>query len=66
MVGKFCNEARDPYLAYLAYAKGFCDDELISITNDTSMFKQVPSSTPLARALGSSSSPRQHSPQDSH
>ena len=39
VVGKFC-EARDPYLAYIAYAKGLCDDELISITNDNSMFKQ--------------------------
>jgi clathrin heavy chain len=39
IVGKFC-EARDPYLAYIAYAKGFCDDELIAITNDNSMFKQ--------------------------
>ncbi|KAF8180718.1 armadillo-type protein [Mycena galopus ATCC 62051] len=38
-VGKFC-EKRDPYLAYIAYAKGFCDDELISITNENSMFKQ--------------------------
>jgi clathrin heavy chain len=39
VVGKFC-EARVPYLAYIAYAKGFCDEELISITNDNSMFKQ--------------------------
>ena len=39
IVGKFC-EVRDLYLAYLAYAKGFCDDELISITDDNSMFKQ--------------------------
>ena len=39
VVGKFC-EARDPYLAYIAYAKGFCDEELISITNENSMFKQ--------------------------
>jgi clathrin heavy chain len=39
IVGKFC-EARDPYLAYIAYAKGMCDDELIAITNDNSMFKQ--------------------------
>ncbi|EGN91992.1 hypothetical protein SERLA73DRAFT_99912 [Serpula lacrymans var. lacrymans S7.3] len=39
VVGKFC-EARDPYLAYIAYAKGFCDDELIAITNDNAMFKQ--------------------------
>ncbi|KAJ7061039.1 armadillo-type protein [Mycena amicta] len=35
----FC-EKRDPYLAYIAYAKGFCDDELIAITNENSMFKQ--------------------------
>ncbi|KAI6122688.1 hypothetical protein EDD16DRAFT_1570643 [Pisolithus croceorrhizus] len=39
VVGKFC-EARDPYLAYIAYAKGFCDEELITITNENSMFKQ--------------------------
>jgi clathrin heavy chain len=39
IVGKFC-EKRDPYLAYIAYAKGFCDDELIAITNENSMFKQ--------------------------
>ncbi|KAF5355246.1 hypothetical protein D9758_006001 [Tetrapyrgos nigripes] len=39
VVGKFC-EARDPYLAYIAYAKGFCDEELISITNENSMYKQ--------------------------
>ena len=39
VVGKFC-EKRDPYLAYIAYAKGFCDEELIGITNENSMFKQ--------------------------
>ncbi|OJT09644.1 Clathrin heavy chain [Trametes pubescens] len=39
VVGKFC-EARDPYLAYIAYAKGFCDEELIHITNENAMFKQ--------------------------
>lgn len=39
VVGRFC-EARDPYLAYIAYAKGLCDEELISITNENSMFKQ--------------------------
>ena len=39
VVGKYC-EKRDPYLAYIAYAKGLCDDELISITNDNSMYKQ--------------------------
>ena len=38
IVGKYC-EKRDPFLAYIAYAKGFCDDELISITNDNAMFK---------------------------
>jgi clathrin heavy chain len=27
-------------LAYIAYAKGCCDDELVAITNDNSMFKQ--------------------------
>ncbi|KAG9018769.1 hypothetical protein FRB90_009773 [Tulasnella sp. 427] len=39
VVGKYC-EKRDPYLAYIAYAKGFCDEELIRITNENSMFKQ--------------------------
>lgn len=39
VVGKFC-EARDPYLAYIAYAKGLCDDELIAITNSNAMFKE--------------------------
>lgn len=39
VVGKYC-EKRDPYLAYIAYAKGFCDEELIQITNENSMFKQ--------------------------
>ena len=39
VVGKYC-EKRDPYLAYIAYAKGFCDEELIAITNDNAMFKQ--------------------------
>ncbi|CEH18551.1 clathrin heavy chain [Ceraceosorus bombacis] len=38
VVGKYC-EKRDPYLAYIAYAKGFCDEELIAITNDNTMFK---------------------------
>jgi hypothetical protein len=32
VVGKIC-EDRDPYLAYIAYAKGFCDKELISIAH---------------------------------
>ncbi|ORY30240.1 hypothetical protein BCR39DRAFT_530157 [Naematelia encephala] len=38
IVGKYC-EKRDPYLAYIAYAKGFCDDELIHITNENQMYK---------------------------
>ncbi|KAH9456941.1 hypothetical protein Pst134EA_020848 [Puccinia striiformis f. sp. tritici] len=38
-VGKYC-EKRDPTLAYIAYARGFCDEELIRITNENSMFKQ--------------------------
>ncbi|KDR74583.1 hypothetical protein GALMADRAFT_141595, partial [Galerina marginata CBS 339.88] len=37
VVGKFC-EPRDPYLAYIAYAKR--SHELVVITNDNSMFKQ--------------------------
>jgi clathrin heavy chain len=39
VIGKYC-EKRDPSLAYIAYAKGFCDEELIAMTNDNSMFKQ--------------------------
>jgi clathrin heavy chain len=38
IVGKYC-EKRDPNLAYIAYSKGQNDLELISITNDNSMFK---------------------------
>jgi clathrin heavy chain len=45
VVRKFC-EARDLYLAYITYAKGFCDDELIDIINDNSIFKQAASSVP--------------------
>lgn len=37
-VGKYC-EKRDPYLAYIAYAKGQNDDELVNITNENLMFK---------------------------
>ncbi|KAG2082404.1 armadillo-type protein [Suillus cothurnatus] len=46
VVGKFC-EARDLYLAYITYAKGFCDDKLIDIINDNSIFKQAASSPEL-------------------
>ncbi|KAL1407009.1 Clathrin heavy chain [Vanrija albida] len=38
VVGKYC-EKRDPYLAYIAYAKGFCDEELIHVTNENQMYK---------------------------
>ncbi|GMM30889.1 clathrin heavy chain [Martiniozyma asiatica (nom. inval.)] len=38
VVGKYC-EKRDPFLAYIAYEKGHNDDELITITNENSMFK---------------------------
>ncbi|KAL3417291.1 hypothetical protein PVAG01_11291 [Phlyctema vagabunda] len=37
-VGKYC-EKRDPNLAYIAYSKGGNDIELVSITNENSMFK---------------------------
>jgi len=37
-VGKYC-EKRDPNLAYIAYRKGQNDIELVSITNENSMFK---------------------------
>ncbi|KAJ5175310.1 clathrin heavy chain [Penicillium canariense] len=37
-VGKYC-EKRDPNLAYIAYSKGQNDLELISITNENSMYR---------------------------
>lgn len=40
VVGKYC-EKRDPYLAYIAYAKGLCDDELIAITTENAMYKHL-------------------------
>ncbi|KAJ7603915.1 hypothetical protein FB45DRAFT_1085351 [Roridomyces roridus] len=36
---KFCDK-RDPCFAYVVYAKGFCEDEPIAITNENSIFKQ--------------------------
>ena len=36
VVRNFC----EAYLAYIVYAKDFCDDELIAITNDNLTFKQ--------------------------
>ncbi|OAJ39008.1 hypothetical protein, variant [Batrachochytrium dendrobatidis JEL423] len=38
VVGKHC-ERKDPYLAFIAYERGRCDQELIRLTNDNSMFK---------------------------
>ncbi|KAJ7543091.1 hypothetical protein O6H91_09G024400 [Diphasiastrum complanatum] len=38
VVGKYC-EKRDPTLAVVAYRRGQCDDELISVTNRNSLFK---------------------------
>ncbi|KAJ3029464.1 hypothetical protein HDV00_009596 [Rhizophlyctis rosea] len=38
VVGKYC-EKRDPYLAFIAYERGQCDQELIRITSENSMFK---------------------------
>ncbi|KAJ1566832.1 hypothetical protein HK405_008234, partial [Cladochytrium tenue] len=38
VVGKYC-ERRDPFLAYVAYERGQCDNELVAITNENSMFK---------------------------
>ncbi|KAL4388443.1 hypothetical protein GQ457_09G030600 [Hibiscus cannabinus] len=38
VVGKYC-EKRDPTLAVVAYRTGQCDDELINVTNNNSLFK---------------------------
>ena len=38
-VGKFC-EKRDPTLAFIAYKRGECDEELVHMTNKNSLFKQ--------------------------
>jgi clathrin heavy chain len=39
VVGPYC-EKRDPYFAYIAYRKGQCDDELLSVTNRNGLFKE--------------------------
>lgn len=39
VVGKYC-EKRDPNLAFIAYSKGKCDQELVDVTNKNNMFKQ--------------------------
>lgn len=38
VVGKYC-EKRDPHLACVAYERGQCDDELIKVCNENSLFK---------------------------
>lgn len=52
-VGKYC-EGRDPALAFLAYstARGTCDDEIISISNRASLFKQLAKYLIQRRDLG--------------
>ncbi len=37
-VGKYC-EKRDPHLACIAYERGQCDEELIRVCNENSLFK---------------------------
>jgi clathrin heavy chain len=37
-VGRFC-EKRDPYLAFVAYKRGNCDEELLEVTNKHALFK---------------------------
>ncbi|XP_005091567.1 clathrin heavy chain 1 isoform X2 [Aplysia californica] len=37
-VGKYC-EKRDPHLACVAYERGQCDEELIKVCNENSLFK---------------------------
>jgi clathrin heavy chain len=38
VVGRYC-EKRDPHLACVAYERGQCDEELIKVCNDNSLFK---------------------------
>lgn len=38
VVGKYC-EKRDPHLACVAYERGHCDDELVAVCNENSLFK---------------------------
>jgi len=39
VVGKYC-EKRDPILAYIAYKKNSCDDQLLEVTDKNGLFKQ--------------------------
>lgn len=38
VVGQFC-EKRDPFLAFVAYKRGNCDEEVLDVTNRHSLFK---------------------------
>jgi len=40
VVGKYC-EKRDPHLACVAYERGQCDQELIQVCNENSLFKSL-------------------------
>ncbi|CAD6192939.1 unnamed protein product [Caenorhabditis auriculariae] len=40
VVGKYC-EKRDPHFAFLAYERGQCDQELIHVCNENSLFKNL-------------------------
>ncbi|KAG9339792.1 hypothetical protein JZ751_022458, partial [Albula glossodonta] len=40
VVGKYC-EKRDPHLACVAYERGQCDQELINVCNENSLFKSL-------------------------
>merc|ERR1719353_1176756 len=39
VVGEYC-EKRDPHLAFIAYKRGMCDDELVDVTNRHGLYKQ--------------------------
>lgn len=38
IVGKYC-ERRDPHMACVAYERGHCDEDLIRVCNENSLFK---------------------------
>lgn len=40
VIGKYC-EKRDPHYALLAYEKGNCDQEIIKVCNENSLFKNL-------------------------
>lgn len=40
VVGKYCQK-RDPHLACVAYERGNCDEELIKVCNENSLFKSL-------------------------